>query len=597
MGHVEWPLGVPLGLMVLVDHDTNPRQIGADDFARRFALRAANLMWLLGAGASASAGIPTAGDMVWEFKQRLYTSQRRVSPQSVADLSSPVVRSQLQAHIDGSGNLPRQGAPDEYAALFEAVYPAEMDRRIYLDSKMTGAKPSYGHFALATLMRAQLARLVWTTNFDPLVADACAKVYDATGPLTTVALDAPDLATQCIGEERWPIEVKLHGDFRSRRLKNTNDELRHQDERLRHILVDNCRRFGLIVAGYSGRDDSILDALDEAAEQDGAFPAGLFWLHRGEDPPLARVSHLLDHAQRKGIEAALVLVENFDEAMSDLMRSTSGLDTTVLDSFAAQRRRWTAAPAPGGHGGWPVVRLNALPVVRTPTVCRRVVCQIGGYTEARKAVEDAKVDVLVARTRGGVLAYGADSAVRAAFEAYGITEFDLHTIETKRLRYESGERGLLRDALTRAIGRSRSLKVTRRRSVDLLAPSDPRDSAWEPLRRLVGALSGAVSGSPQLQWHEGIGIRLDWAHDRLWLLIEPRTIFEGLTDGTKAVAADFARERTVKRYNRQLNDLVAFWAATLAGDGDDLHALGVGDGVDAVFGLSGDTAFSRRAGA
>ena len=35
--------------------------VGADDFARRFALRAGNLMWLLGAGASASAGIPTAG--------------------------------------------------------------------------------------------------------------------------------------------------------------------------------------------------------------------------------------------------------------------------------------------------------------------------------------------------------------------------------------------------------------------------------------------------------------------------------------------------------------------------------------------------------
>ncbi len=63
--------------MVLVDQDTNPRQIGADDFARRFALRAANLMWLLGAGASASAGIPTAGDMVWEFKQRLYTADTK----------------------------------------------------------------------------------------------------------------------------------------------------------------------------------------------------------------------------------------------------------------------------------------------------------------------------------------------------------------------------------------------------------------------------------------------------------------------------------------------------------------------------------------
>src|SRR4051812_41517754 len=107
-----------------MNDETNLPRIGADDFARRFSLRAKNLMWILGAGTSASAGIPTAGDMVWEFKQQLFISQRRVSPQMVADLSSPVIRDQLQAYIDSSGHLPPSGAPEEYAALFEAAYPA-----------------------------------------------------------------------------------------------------------------------------------------------------------------------------------------------------------------------------------------------------------------------------------------------------------------------------------------------------------------------------------------------------------------------------------------------------------------------------------------
>src|SRR5262245_52355473 len=134
--------------------ETKLPRIAVDDFARRFALRAGNLMWLLGAGASAAAGIPTAWDMVWGFKQRLFVSQRRVSLQSVGDLSNSAVRAQLQSHIDGSRQLPTSGHPDEYAALFEAVYPAEADRRVYLDGKMSGARPSFGHFALATLMRA-----------------------------------------------------------------------------------------------------------------------------------------------------------------------------------------------------------------------------------------------------------------------------------------------------------------------------------------------------------------------------------------------------------------------------------------------------------
>jgi hypothetical protein len=93
-----------------------------------------------------------------------------------------------------------------------------------------------------------------------------------------------------------------------------------------------------------------------------------------------------------------VRVENFDEALRDLVRLQSGIDTAALDAFATERRRWSAAPRPSGGRGWPVVRLNALPLIHTPTVCRRVLCQIGGYDDVRKAVECAGADVLFART-------------------------------------------------------------------------------------------------------------------------------------------------------------------------------------------------------
>ncbi|MGO9752055.1 MAG: hypothetical protein ACLP22_11205 [Solirubrobacteraceae bacterium] len=79
------------------------------------------------------------------------------------------------------------------------------------------------------------------------------------------------------------------------------------------------------------------------------------------------------------------------------------------------------------------------------------------------------------------------------------------------------------------------------------------------------------------------------------MLFEPRTIFDGAHDENRAAANDFARERTVRRYNRQLNDLLAFWGGLMHDGGDELRALGVTDGVDAVFRLSKTTAFSRRA--
>jgi hypothetical protein len=242
---------------------------------------------------------------------------------------------------------------------------------------------------------------------------------------------------------------------------------------------------GLIIAGYSGRDGSVMESLEAALERPAAFPAGLFWLHRAGGEVLPRVAQFLTHAADKGVEAALIEVENVDEALRDLVRLHQGrIDTTTLDAFAAERRRWTGAPRPAGGRGWPVIRLNALPVTLIPTVCRRAVCQIGGYAEVRSAVERASVDVLVARTSAGVLAFGADADVRAAFEPHGITDFVLHTIEPRRMRYDSGERGLLRAALTRAIARHRGLNAIRRR-IPICLRRYGRDQARRDRRRTM----------------------------------------------------------------------------------------------------------------
>ena len=129
----------------------------------------------------------------------------------------------------------------------------------------------------------------------------------------------------------------------------------------------------------------------------------------------------------------------------------------------------------------------------------------------------------------------------------------------------------------------------------LVSPLDLPCTKRTLLRRQVRNLTGTVKGHSTLRWREGVGTRLDWADDRLWLLVEPRIVFDGINDENKATAADFARERTVSRYNRQLNDLIGFWAGLLAAGGEELRALGVGDGVDAVFRLSSDTGFSPRA--
>ena len=92
-------------------------------------------------------------------------------------------------------------------------------------------------------------------------------------------------------------------------------------------------------------------------------------------------------------------------------------------------------------------------------------------------------------------------------------------------------------------------------------------------------------------------MRIEWAADSLWLLLEPGPIFLNLDDENRFAASSFGRERTFNRYNRKLDAFVDFWSGYLSGAGDELRALEISAGVDAVFKVSQQTGFSRRAGA
>lgn len=568
--------------------------IQQDDFVRRMAMRSGEAMWFLGAGASASSGVPTAGDMIWDFKQRLFVSQRHVDRSTVEDLANPFIRRQLEAHIESSTELPVSGDPEEYAVLFETVYPSEKDRRTYIQSKVSGAKPSYGYLALATLMRANALPIVWTTNFDTLTADACATVFGTTSRLTTATLDNAGIAVEALKERRWPLEVKLHGDFRSRRLKNTPDELREQDVVLRQQFAEACSVYGVVVIGYSGRDESVMSTLFEAVDQRNTFPGGLFWLLRHGEDPLPQVKELLSTAVNRGVEAAVVRIDNFDEILRSITNNQSHLDTEALDSFSREKRRWTNAPRPSGKGGWPVIRLNAIPIVAYPEVCRRVDCRIGGTAEVRKTIATADIRAIGTRTKHGVLAFGNDDDLRRAFAQYSISDFDIHSIDKRKLRRESSERGLIMEAMVRAISRHAKLNLIKGKRRVSLVPSDFRNNAWDPLREILGDVTGMLPGHADVEWSEGIQLSIEWADDGIWAVFEPRTVFNHLPEVAKAHAASFGRERTFKRYNRVLNDLIEFWAEQLSCGQQEVRSLQVDAGIDAVFQFGGVTAFSRR---
>jgi hypothetical protein len=557
-------------------------------------------MWLLGAGASANANVPTAYDLIWEFKRDIYCSRERVPVALLRDLSDPGVRVRLQEYFASQRDLPPEGSPDEYAAHFEAAYPSEADRRQLLDPKMRGARASYGHLAIAALMVMEQLRIVWTTNFDTCVEDGHTYLTGSTAGLVTATPEAPDLAEQAMTEGRWPLQVKLHGDFRYRRLRNTPEELRQQDAVLRRLLVSRCHEFGLAVVGYSGRDESIMEALREALNGPTRFPAGLVWFYRPSGALLPAVEQLVAEAVAKGVDAHLLPVPTFDELGSDLL-VLHDLPQALDEQL--KQRRGGRPPVPSvlveRDGVYPLVRFNALPI-DVPPHCRLVDCGIGGAADVSEAVETGGRPIVAARRAQGVLAFGRDDDVRATFESFAIQAFDIFPIDGNRLRFDSAEVGLLYEALLRGLVRHLPLRRVRedRRSHALVI--DPEEANDPRLKGLRDALRGPVVGTiprTTLPWAEGVLLQLDRRLDTSWLCIEPIVTAPRSGEPTQdALRGEFLRERRARRYNVLSNDILDAWRTILTAGGEsaEYSTFDCTDGVDAVFRIHGRSAFSGR---
>src|SRR6266540_4730134 len=131
----------------------DPKPLALTDFLCTYSVRSHNIMWFLGAGASASAGVPTAYDMIWDFKRTLFCASNRVPARTCQDLSDPNLRRKIQRHFDQSVGYPVMDSEEEYSSYFSAVYRTEQDRRNYIDRLVANGRPSYGHLALGSLLK------------------------------------------------------------------------------------------------------------------------------------------------------------------------------------------------------------------------------------------------------------------------------------------------------------------------------------------------------------------------------------------------------------------------------------------------------------
>ena len=120
-------------------------------FARLYDMQAPRISWLFGAGASAAAGVPTAWQATWDWKRRIYSSEKNIRLTAL-DLADPQIRARIQRYFDGQSGCPPEDSDEEYSYYFERAYPHPENRRAYVEQMIAEAKPGFGHLALAALM-------------------------------------------------------------------------------------------------------------------------------------------------------------------------------------------------------------------------------------------------------------------------------------------------------------------------------------------------------------------------------------------------------------------------------------------------------------
>lgn len=268
-----------------------------------------NYTLLLGAGFSHSAGVPMAKTVAgilatalrpaappagaaaepWRGALKKFSERKEVAADSLAWLTSTKGPDQFR-------DMPYNAA---YETLLQddALFPHEaVSRRAFLEVLVKGTDRRRRLFNFegiylaeivdrSTQVGGMLIDTILTTNFDDVIQNSF-----AVADVTCKTISDTSSITLEVASTLVPRIVHAHGHFSNYYLVNTTDEFRRSrgiDPDIDQSVFDRSKALtelieavgstgGLIVIGYAGWDDVLMDAL-KAAVAKNCFPAGIYW--------------------------------------------------------------------------------------------------------------------------------------------------------------------------------------------------------------------------------------------------------------------------------------------------------------------------------
>jgi hypothetical protein len=522
------------------------------------------------------------------------------------DVRSQAIRSRIQSYADSHG-FPSEDSAEEYSKCFELVFGDDYGAQgAYLQEQLSSDNVTLtiGQRAHAAMLAMGKARIVFTTNFDEVLESAYAIV--AGSPLSPFHLEGSYAALDALNQEQFPIYAKIHGDFRYRSVKNLEADLRSNDAEIQKCFIAAAGRYGLIVAGYSGRDANVMAMLEEALNQPNSFPHGIWWtVPRFTGSVPQAVESFISKAREKGIQGGVIETGPFDVMLSKLWRQIPDKPRELDDKVRSTRATPVSIKLPQPGRGYPILRTNALPITRLPTLCGKIagrgaVSNADLFAKIREAGLEAAVPA-----EDGLLFWGDPKVAAACIGAEGaVAEKHEFADPMSAMVDDTFMKSLFEAGLIAAIGKNAPVVVRKRgRSFyAVVSHKHVNDDRVRNLKQAVGgrngpgAVFGSVSGLKETQWAEAVELRLEQRGDTVWLMLQPDIWISPLVQ--REHARDFMRERRLRRWNRQSYDILSAWIELLFGTVGETGELSVtyagGSAFPASFGVSTRTCFSRR---
>lgn len=510
---------------------------------------------LLGAGASIESGIKSAVDCIWDWKKEIFLSKNpgAIGYYSNANIKSDTVRRPIQNWFDSQNCYPSENSNEEYSYFAEKAYPIDDDRRNYFQSIITNHEPSIGYHLISMLAQEDIIKSVWTTNFDGLMIK-CAHKYNSLIPIEITAETSERLYRNRASKELMCIE--LHGDYKYGSLKNTSNELDSQEDVFIQSLLHELTNQDLIVIGYSGRDRSLMQVLENVYKKPGA--GKLFWCGYGSSVS-AEVKHLIDVANDSGRNAFYIATEGFDGTIYAIARhcmSDNNAFLTKIDALKKQLSATIDSPCKSftisNEPVNKVVETNTFPIV-FPKQCYQFETI---ETDTKKLWDYCRTlssqDIMAVPYKGMIYAWGSKETIEQESVSMLKDSVELCPLPRDFVLKNSTMRELLIKTITRVIAEHSTFGYS-------------KNKIWD-----TSKIFSYQIGNSRITAYQGIELSLLFDEKYAYVTFAPSFMYADSIQFSKEIKKQFADAFSAKinngRSNKNVNDYIREWIQRIIGD-------------------------------